>query len=300
VNYLVDEKETINFEMCVKQACFAIKTANKRIAQRAGGSIVRLAHFEGDDDGGYFMHLTVDTPGEAASIVPKVADDAEEIVISTFNPPNDGEFMDGDAFLYVNGNNVVMCMTAIRSAAIISFFQQFFISAKINKHAASFNFLDVADASKLAILHKRGVKEIQLRAALYSASFDYAQRKHQTVGVLGIVSKAIKALISKESDATNDALQIQLTIKVDGHVKSGAPIGKKRLEALAEDMLNNESGDDSYLIVTSDGQKITPEEITLKKMVDIDPVGKSLSRPEAYSALLSYYDELKRDGLLEI
>jgi hypothetical protein len=115
--FFVDDKGAINLGMCIKQATDKVSVPN-RFVQRPDGRTTRLAHFKTDEEKGCFLHLTVDTPGEHTSVVQKTLEDTVEIKVSTIPPPNDAEYMDGDAFLYVRGNNICLCATTVRTTSI--------------------------------------------------------------------------------------------------------------------------------------------------------------------------------------
>ena len=228
--YFGQNPAAINLGMCIKQATDKLQTIGQRSIHRTGGYLMRLAHFrQADGNSGYFLHLTFETPGEHASIIPRVATDAREVRVSTMPPPNDAEFMDGDAFLYVVGNNVCVCTTAVTARTVRYFLHELFIAAMIRPDASQFEFLNAVNVEKMALIQRKGIKEIEVRASMYRASAD----------------------------------------------------------------------DDDYLIVTESGDKIKPNELILRSIVEIDGLGKSVNRDKAYSALVNYYSELERSGQLE-
>ncbi len=113
-DWLIQQPESINLASCIKQSSVRLKTVDERTIQRANGQLIRLASLKGRSEG-YLLHLTVETPGESASVVPKVEVAIEETEVSTASPPEGMEFMDGDGFLYVKGNDVCLCTTGIGS-----------------------------------------------------------------------------------------------------------------------------------------------------------------------------------------
>ena len=125
-------------------------------------------------------------------MVPKGAPGATEVDLTTEKPPPDGEWLDGDAFLYVQGNNVCMCTTDIRDQAIAAFIRHLFTNAKLSKTYTDFELMKAADISKLKLLHSQGVKELELRGTLYQATADYERRKAHVMGGLGGVWKIHK------------------------------------------------------------------------------------------------------------
>jgi hypothetical protein len=295
--WLNDDPTSLNLGMCLKQAADKLKSVDERTIVRANGQHVRLVSMKGNK-GGYLLHFTADTPGESASIVPKKAITVDEIQVGTAAPPVDAEFMDGDAFLYVNGNDVCFCATALRDSTIRHVLQDFFKLASIRKDATQFDLLKIADVNKVKLLQSQGVAEIELRSTLSTATVNYHRRRLQPQGIIGAAAKQLKAVLGKEHDVTSDALRVMLVIKTDKRRK-GIALGEKRLKTLATNVVNNQEEDDEYTIVTKAGQRIGPKEILMRSTVLIDSIGKSVQRDKAWKELYAFYEVLESSGALE-
>jgi hypothetical protein len=250
--WLNDDPATISLESCVRQACEKLKTVGERTIIHGEGQYVSIASEQRDAKKGVLLHLTAETPGEAASIVPVPLKTSEKIDVSTTLPPKDFEFMDGDAFLYVIGDDVCLCSTSMMDGGIAYFFREIFKIAKLRKDADRFELAKTADINKIALIKRSGIKEIEIRATLFQASTDYVRRKTQPFSLLGAVNKHFKALLGKENDATNDALKAVLTFKVDRRIRGGITLGEKRVEQLATELVKSQEEGDDYVIVTKD------------------------------------------------
>lgn len=125
---------------------------------------------------------------------------------------------------------------------------------------------------------------------MYKASIDYHKRKDKAVGVLDILSRHFKAVFGASHDVTDDALRVMVTLKVDKRHRAGISLGYERLEELAVNVIEHQEKDDEYVIVTKDGERIKPFEIVLHSIVEIDGIGKSVDRDQAWEALLNYYE----------
>lgn len=297
--YFCDNPSSINLGLCIKQATDKRHTISDRTISTRSGQYIKMAHFQPESEGGYFLHLTVETPGERASIVPKVAAEVTEFKVGTLPPPNDAEFMDGDAFVYVRRNDACLCTTTIRDGAVRYFLQKFFEESQIRKDAGQFHFLNALDASKIALLHK-GVKQIELMGTLYRASIDYQKRKGQAVGIFDLISKQYKAILGKPDDFTDDSIRVEVVLKVDRRRKGGIVLGHKRLTELATGIIEHQEKDDEYVIITKDDEKIKPSEIVLHSTAEIGSIGKSVDREQAWGALFRYYNSLTESGQLEL
>lgn len=295
--YYNTSPESIRLSSCIRDAVEKSPTIAHRTISRGDGQYIKLASIRSDEDGGHYLHLTVDTPGEAASIVPKVAPSAKEITVGTTAPPDDAEFMDGDAFLYVRGNDLCLCTTTIRSGAVEHFLHRFFLASSIRKDAVQFGLMNAANVEKIALLQKKGVSHIELKASLYRASVDYNHRRNQVSGVVGEVSRYIKSIVASEHDVNEDALRVEVAIFLDKRTK-GIPLGQRRLEKMAIDIIENETDHDEYVIITKDKERIEPDQIFMRSSVIIEGMGKSVDRDEAWAELLKYYNTLLDSGAL--
>jgi hypothetical protein len=296
--WLIDQPDSISLELCLKQTVNNLKNVKERTVVRATGQHLRLAHIKKSSKGGFYLHLTADTPGEAASIVPTIALTSEEIQISKTAPPANAEFMDGDAFVFIKEDHVCLCTTGMHDTTIRLFLHHLFREAKIRQDATKFDLQKIADISKLKLLQTQGVKEIELRSMLYQATADYTRRKTQTLGMLGAAAKQIKSILAMENDVNTDALRVALTLKVDRRRK-GITLGEKRIKSLAINLIKDQESDDDYVIITKDNQKIGPSEIFMRSTVSIDSDGKTVQRDKAWIELKAFYDMLENSGALE-
>lgn len=93
--------------------------------------------------------------------------------------------MDGDAFLYINGNDVCMCLTGLRDGSIREYLCDLFKKAALGDNAAKFDLQKVANIDKIKMLHKQGVKEIELRATMFQATHQYEVKKKRLAEFCG-------------------------------------------------------------------------------------------------------------------
>src|ERR1043166_3575389 len=165
----VSDVSGIDLEWCIRESHLKLKTIDDRTIGY-GGTLTISAKQKNVPSGGLLLHLVVETPGEAASVVPKVSSKSVELDLKTESPPPYGEWLDGDAFLFVQGDHVCLCATGFRDGSISWFLHRFFEKAKIRKDATRFELIKAADVSKLKLLHSQGVKELEIRAMMYDAT----------------------------------------------------------------------------------------------------------------------------------
>ena len=286
----------LTLEKCLREAHVQLSNIGDRWVTH-GEHLARSAK-QKNAAGGLLLHITTETPGESASVVPKVDPTASEISLTVEPPPSDGEWLDGDAFLFVQDDNVCICTTGIRDGAVRSFLWEFFKKAKLRKDSTQFDLMKVADVSKVKLLHSQGVKEVELRGSLYEATLTYERRKAQVAAGLGVFAKHLRAILKKPNDVTPDALRVGLTIKTDER-KGGLALGQKRIEQFATDVVKNAEKGDEYVIITQTGQRITQEEIFVRTKVSIDRHGKTVQCEKAWNELVKFYNDLKSVGVVE-
>lgn len=296
-DWLNENPASINLGSCVKQAVAKLKSVDDRTISRPGGQLMKLASAKGHKEG-HLLHITVETPGEYASIVPAADKAKEEVEVGTTAPPDGAEFMDADAFLFVRGNDVCLCSTNLQDSSVRDFLIAFFEKAKLRKDASLFDLAKVANIPKLKLLQSNGVQEIELRASMYSATAHYHKRKAQPQGLLGGIAKHVKAILGNEHDANEDALNVVLTLKTDRRRK-GLVLGEKRIKDIGINVLKNQQRGDDFTIITKDGQRIGPDELYMRTTVEMESLGKSVQRDKAWKEVVKFYESMEKAGALE-
>jgi hypothetical protein len=296
----------LTLEKCLRDAYKARKNIGDR-ALFVGEQCVKTVKTRDVQAGGLLVHITSETPGEAASVVPKADPKTTELDLKSERPVAEGEWLNGDAFLFVKGDHVCMCSTELRDGAIHQYLFELFKKSKLPEDTVKFELLKVADMSKIKMLHKQGVKELEIRATMYKASADYEKRKGNATGLPGFVAKQVRALIGKPNDVTPDGLRVFLSIRTDRRFGQKAlALGESRIEALAADVVKNQPKDGDkdkkyydYVIKTGTGQRITPDEVFMKSTVAIDADGKTVRCDKVWKELTKFFDDLEESGALE-
>jgi hypothetical protein len=242
--------------------------------------------------------MTADTPGEAASTVPKALNHAD-VNVGTVPPPNNAEYMDGDAFLYILEDHVCYCSLNIRDGGLVYALGALFEKAGLGENSALFSLEKIADASKLQMIAQRGVKEVVLDASLYEATSLFNARHAEPVGLLRSIGRTFYSLRANDNADRVDNLQVRVSITADGRVRHNEHLGDERIKDLARRLVNNEHDGDHYTIITKDDQKITADSILLHKIVRIAAFGKSVALEPTWTELIHYYAELEDGNFLE-
>jgi hypothetical protein len=203
--------------------------------------------------------------------------------------------MDGDLLLYIKDDHICICATNFSEGSILKYFQNLFETAKFPKESTQLDIQKIADVQKLALINSQGVKEIEIKAALYKASLRYSSRKRAS-GFVSAVKKHIHRLIA-DAEQFDDNLVANIVLKTDQRIKKGGLLGSERLKTIAEDII--EDDDVEYNIITGAGQRISNTEIFVRDRVDIERLGKSVNEVDGWKKLAQFYGALVASGITE-
>lgn len=279
-------------EFCKKALRKRNQIGNRRLVRAGGQRLFCNQHYT-PRSGGIFLHLVADTPGDHASVVSTLDDDKDLSEVRTARPPANREYLDGDIFLLVNGDNVCLCATALREAAAVEYFHFLFQEAELPDRSVQFDLEKIANVDKVRMIRRQGIKEIELDASLYEATMAHMNRGLGS-SVLRKIGTHFKAFLDDKDIAGEDNVSVRLTLKADLRMNGSRLIGDKKLRAVAEDVILNPEA--AYTIVTGTGQRFSNDEIVLTKKVNIRQHGKSIAHQAAWDALAEFYRETEASG----
>jgi hypothetical protein len=248
---------------------------------------------------GILLHIAAYTPGEHASVVPRLSENQDGDV-GTTPPPEHCEFMDGDIMVLVVGNHVLLCATNLHEKRAERYMTGIIEATGLPRNASTFSLCRSANVDKLRLIQSQGVKAINLDVSLFDATLDNIDRTTVRQQIGGILMDQVKAMIFKDKTPEEIANAENLTARViltyDSR-KKGMSLGREGVEQLAIQMLDDD--DEGFSIRTAGGQRIKGSDISLTKIVKIQKHGKSVFCSDAWRELETYYYELRADGLLE-
>ncbi|MEN7972683.1 MAG: hypothetical protein ABFR47_02490 [Verrucomicrobiota bacterium] len=244
------------------------------------------------------VHLAYYLPNQPTSLVPKPSQTANTETIEK-KPPNNHDYMEGDIFLLIKHDDVILCPSGTRDGSAKSYLHSMLSQCGIEK---VFSLEPVADIDKVEIIKREGVKKIRMGSSLYKATTDRMQRKTKKTVLLGGIAEDIASIFMKTQYENIDELkkfenlQVRLEISFDKRKKGGA-LAAKQLTKAGADLLDNE--DDDFTIETMNGKKLTSDDLRVSKNTFINAHGKSVSCQDAWSNMMSYYEELYNSGILD-
>lgn len=274
-----------------------LPTTNHRTFQYHDGQIIGLDTKVSNNT--IYFHVANYIPKQATSIVPEPSKSPSRN-IKTNPPPNNYNYMTGDIFFAVRDNHILICASGLSEAVATSFIHECFVASDKVNLIRTYEIDYVANLSKISIINKYGVKEIELNASLYEASADYINRNSTKNNILGGAISEIASIFENDelgldTISEKENLNVRLSIKLNTR-KKGGELGKKRQLELAKSILKEE--DEGFSILTANGQKITSEETKILKSVKFDRNGSSIYKSNCWDELEKYFDELSNDGFL--
>lgn len=282
----------------LRQALTALKTISDW-AVAEGNFIQEIRHKLARRSGVTLLHIAAHTKGEHASIVPYAKADAEEADLGDAPPPPNADYMDGDMFLAIRGNDVLICTNGLRERQAWDYLRGLFKKAQLPDEATKFSLERVANPKAAQKIVAHGVKAVELDATLFEASLSRTNRVTKRQKFVGAVRDQLVALISVEGDAEitpeMENLSIEVVVKFDRRKKG--KLGGKRIEKLAKDVLAEE--DEGFKIRTFDGTSISHGNMTLHKKVKVKSSAKSVVYSDVWTELEKYIEELDNVGLTD-
>lgn len=285
-------------------------TAGDRTFPHASGNEIQGARWT-HNESGLFMQIAYYTPDEPTSTIGKNKSGASATIGAELAPPGK-DYLDGDVFVMVKGNHVVLCPSNVRESLADQYF--FSVLSKFKQPAAGSLTLDkVAKSSKIKMIKSEGVKEIRLGASLYDASLMQMEAKSSKVAALkAVVAKQIQQIFAADDELRaikeSENLNINISIKFDG--KEGrkrhkdphfGDAGRERLEKASQKIIKEvEKGEDrdGFVIITNSGSEITSGDVRVFEIFKVAALGKSLDHQDAWAKLLGYYNQLRDNGTL--
>ncbi|WP_339897882.1 hypothetical protein [uncultured Gilvimarinus sp.] len=303
-------QEKITLEDILVDAHEQLGTVGKRSFSVGSGAEITGAAFKVDN--GLYLQIASYVPDESTSIIDK-SKRSKQSTVSAQAAPDGKDYIDGDVFVYIKGNHVILCPSGIREQVAETYILNILRAVDKKDIAKTFELDKVAKTNKLRMIKEEGVKEIDLNTSLYEASLIHLNRNNPKVSsIKKAIADQVIAIFGKDKDLNEikekENVNVGVSLKYDGraarsHQKDPefGVSGKKRLERTAEQIISefeseseNENG---FTIVTNAGNKITSDEIRVSDSFRVDVLGKSLSQSSAWKKLKEYHDRLAADGV---
>tara|TARA_R110000868_G_scaffold21144_2_gene88189 strand:+ start:1734 stop:2579 length:846 start_codon:yes stop_codon:yes gene_type:complete len=260
--------------------------------------VVRIQRFK-DSPAGRLYHLARYSPGtQSSTLTPKANGKLD--TEGSLGAPVGKEFKTGESYMLINEHNVLFCghgLTYQKCAGYI------FRLIKGQKHdVVPMTFHPSSNIDKVAILNAQGAKSIRLNVNAYKLSVPKATTGWLD-GVLASVGDEVKALICKDPNRSQEKsledMTIALEIALEGNSRATVE-SKDTITDLANEVLSDDDSPvDSFTIMTRDGTPITSDDVKLHSTISVEKSGTSLDHVQIWDAMVKYFEQLKKQKLLE-
>jgi len=308
----------ITLEDILREAHELFKTTSERTFEWNYGAEIRCARYVQNGNIGIFFQIGSCIPGQSASIIEKSSSVKSESGIHEVIAPDGNDFLDGDIFLFVSKNDVILLPSGLRENTAIGYICKIIEKTNNKKIIHTFDLQKIAKIDIVKTIKDQGVKSIELNTSLYEASLMHLERERgeneseaRVFNLYGVMANAIKDLFRKDDTykdiAEKENLNIRISVSFDGKEARrrkkdpdfGA-LGRSRLKKVSEKIVHeSEDGShDGFTIITGDGLKIQQDEIVVSEKSRIKTFGNSIDFQDAFKKIEEYYLHLKGSGIL--
>ncbi len=280
-----DKQEKVTLEKLLVEAHTVLTTRGQRTFSMVSGYELVGARVKISDDG-LFLQIASNVPNQPTSTINKDKSVASA-TIAEEPAPEGKDFLEGDIFVLVKDNHVILCPSGIRENNVTSYFKKALKSAKLKINSDTLELCKIADANKVSMIKNEGVKELRLSSSLYHASLiEMDKANSKPSGLLSSISTQLTRIFSKDSTLKEiselENLNVDVVLSFDGNEgrKKHLPpkfgeAGRERLLKTAEMILTESDDDEGFEIITGKKNKISSDQIRVAENATIRTLGKS-------------------------
>lgn len=298
-----ESKSQCTLEELLREAHSELDSSVKRVLEYGDGSLQGMDCQQNRSQ--LLLHVASYTPNQPASLVP-LPSEVTNILNTTDQPPPHGHnFMEGDIFILVSRNQVILCPCGLRESAAIGYIYGIIEKAEsVNVDMAHSEIVSIASLSTIDLIRREGVRSFSLNTSLFKASHSYHKRtvNGNRPRHLQMLKEFAETFFSSEKQMSNAEramlanLSTTLEVSIDGRMKEGE-VSQQAITDLASAIFE-QNIDDGISIVTRSNTKLTHDKIRLCKKIKISASGSSVSKLEAWSSMEAYFEELLSKGML--
>jgi hypothetical protein len=249
------------------------------------------------------IHIAYYTPDQPASLVPVPSSTVSVLNTTEEKPPAGHNFMEGDLFILIHGNDVILCPSGLHENAALHYISWMLENGtSLDVDANRYIISAVTDLDKAQLISREGVKSLSFGTSLYTATLAHENRKNSNFNPIKSVQAFALALFG-EDDTVSLAkrerlanLSAKIVFSFDGRKKGGEMAGEE-ITSLALNLVQD-GIDDSISIKTREGTTISHEEIRVSAQRDLPCSGNSISKLDAWQIMIDYLKELRSRGIL--
>ncbi len=173
-----DGQDKLTLEKLLTDAHEHLDTGEKRSFAVSSGSEISGANYEKDE--GLYLQVASSVPGEPTTMIEQ-GKGSKQSTVSAQNAPDGKDYLDGDVFVFVKDNHVILCPSGVREKVVETYIWNILRAFDKKDIAKTFELDRVAKTDKLRMIKEEGVKEIDLNTSLYEASLLHMDRENPKI-----------------------------------------------------------------------------------------------------------------------
>ena len=207
--------------------------------------------------------------GASANTINKPSKTFIELEAGTYDAPSDKEYLDGESFVCVLDNHLVISpASTIRTGTINKFLEKLLNAGGYSNESSNMDIQQIADIDSIKKIKEEGVSNIVINGAAYLSSLEYINRTAPNQKISNPLKKLANyfynffdMLKDDDSDSTileNAGLNTRIQITHDGRISgTSSECGQAFAQNTAELLASSNIG--GYVITTKNGTKLTNE-----------------------------------------
>ncbi|HAT8532109.1 TPA: hypothetical protein ACGU4V_002814 [Vibrio vulnificus] len=307
---LTNKKAT--FESSVVASWNQLTSVASRVLPSEGKSLLgmdleqRTLNINGKTEYCHVLTIGTTEKGALANIIEISTSSGKstKIQAGTHSAPSGNEFLDGEAFVCLYGNHILISpCDALRGPISHRYLRKLLMKTK-SPNASCFSLVQIANKQTVKTVMDEGVKRIDLNANVFMASFDRLKQNIKpntfTSNVADAFSNLATVLMPAKTQSSildYESLNTRLSVTHDLRLSSAnANAEGDAVTENAKDLLDSHV--EGFCILTKTGRQITHEKVVMKERVDIEAHGKSVKQSKIWDRMAIVMEKYYRDGVL--
>lgn len=237
------------------------------------------------------LHVVSWIPGDQTSTVPHTRPDLEVV-----NPPQNSDFLRGDAMLLIRGNHFLVLTSGMRLSPVEFYLKE--LLKECDEDATQFELVPIANRGLLQQIRSEGIKRITLGLSQYLETFN-ADEPRTFKSQIGLRFRNLLMDTSSWESISRANLQASLSV-VSGTVSDGG-LSSDEMADLADEIALDEDDAlfEDVVIETKKGTTHARNELKLRRKAGVETHGTTVSYVAAWQEMENYFLELEENGALE-
>lgn len=275
-------------------------TQTERTVIRRNGASISGLKAQNAPNGSFMIHCGNYTDRQAIGVLPM--DPTDQVDVGERSPDDNENFLSSDFMALIYGDHVVTLSAGRNASTLKEFLRGLFEKAEFDETAKQFDLVRAANVEKLAMIESAGVQKLDLKLDISEASSAELVDQSSGVGFFASIKRGMvdQFLVITSKDETIQQLRgaQKSSFSVSINVKHGdLESVKDGIDNLAEAIIEDEEAD-NFVIELRTGERIHPEEVTVRKRVRLEMHANSVSAHDAWQSLGDYIAELENIGYL--